>query len=93
MTYQNDRNYQSAPRPNRTSAPIEDPGTPIESGSLKFFNKEKGYGFLTTETGDLFVHISAFQRASIEVPEKGTPLRFQRGRSRDQRELALVLHP
>jgi cold shock protein len=26
--------------------------------NVKHFNSEKGYGFLTTEDGDLFVHIS-----------------------------------
>lgn len=77
----------------RRAAPIPELKTPIESGTLKFFNTEKGYGFIVTDQGDLFVHISAFQRVGLDVPEKGTPLRFQRGFSRDQRELALAIHP
>lgn len=96
MTYPNPRHSytsDSYDSHQRTPAPVADPLTPIEQGSLKFLNEEKGYGFLVTETGDLFVHISAFQRANIEVPPKGTIVRFQRGRSRDGRELALVIHP
>lgn len=92
MTYPNAYDRPQA-RATRAPAPVDNPGTPIEAGTLKFFNVDKGYGFIVTDTGDLFVHISAFQRAGREVPEKGAPLRFQRGRSRDQRELALVLHP
>lgn len=78
---------------NRAPEGKVDPNTQIEEGVLKFFNVKKGYGFIMTKSGDLFVHISAFQKAGIEVPERDTSLRFQRGISRDQRELALVLYP
>ena len=38
-------------------------------GTVKFFNEEKGYGFIQPETGgnDAFVHISAVQRSGLDT--------------------------
>jgi CspA family cold shock protein len=37
------------------------------TGTVKFFNADKGYGFIAPETGgdDAFVHISAVERAGM----------------------------
>ncbi|WP_379550162.1 cold-shock protein [Erythrobacter sp. W53] len=41
-------------------------------GTVKFFNTDKGYGFIAPEDGgdDAFVHISAVQRAGMTTLEK-----------------------
>ena len=38
-------------------------------GTVKFFNADKGYGFIAPETGgqDAFVHISAVERAGLST--------------------------
>jgi CspA family cold shock protein len=38
-------------------------------GTVKFFNTDKGYGFIAPETGgqDAFVHISAVERAGLRT--------------------------
>ncbi|TCM17943.1 putative cold-shock DNA-binding protein [Novosphingobium sp. PhB165] len=39
----------------------------MTTGTVKFFNADKGYGFIAPETGgnDAFVHISAVERAGM----------------------------
>jgi len=39
------------------------------TGTVKFFNETKGYGFIAPETGgnDAFVHISAVERAGLST--------------------------
>jgi CspA family cold shock protein len=41
-------------------------------GTVKFFNTDKGYGFIAPETGgdDAFVHISAVERAGMATLTK-----------------------
>lgn len=42
------------------------------TGTVKFFNAAKGYGFIAPESGgnDAFVHISAVERAGMSTLEK-----------------------
>jgi CspA family cold shock protein len=42
------------------------------TGTVKFFNTEKGFGFIAPEKGgdDAFVHISAVERAGMRTLEK-----------------------
>ena len=42
------------------------------TGTVKFFNADKGYGFIAPESGgdDAFVHISAVERAGMRTLEK-----------------------
>ena len=50
----------------------------MQSGTVKFFNEQKGYGFIQPEGGekDVFVHITALQRAGIATLQEGQAVRF-----------------
>ena len=46
-------------------------------GKIKYFNKEKGYGFIETEKKDVFVHISEIDIEIGEYPEIGQQVEFE----------------
>ena len=49
----------------------------LVKGTVKTFNKEKGYGFITSEGGeDLFFHYSSLQMEGFKTVEKGQKVQF-----------------
>lgn len=49
----------------------------MEQGTVKWFNAEKGYGFITREDGsDVFVHFSAIQGEGYKSLEEGQYVTF-----------------
>ncbi|MBO9422857.1 MULTISPECIES: cold-shock protein [Stappiaceae] len=48
-------------------------------GTVKFFNSTKGYGFIQPEDGgnDVFVHISAVERAGMATLNEGDKVSFE----------------
>jgi len=47
-------------------------------GTVKWFNGEKGYGFITPESGpDLFVHYSEIQSCGFRTLEEGAKVEFE----------------
>lgn len=45
---------------------------PVNNGTVKFFNADKGYGFIAPDNGggDAFVHISAVERAGMRTLDR-----------------------
>jgi CspA family cold shock protein len=50
----------------------------MTTGTVKFFNSTKGFGFITPENGgtDVFVHISAVERAGMRSLVEGQKVSF-----------------
>ena len=48
-------------------------------GTVKWFNPAKGYGFIALESGekDVFVHISAVQKAGMRTLNEGQKIGFE----------------
>ena len=47
------------------------------NGKVKWFNDAKGFGFITTETGeDVFVHVSAIQSKGFRSLQEGASVEF-----------------
>jgi CspA family cold shock protein len=51
----------------------------MASGTVKWFNSQKGYGFIQPTDGgrDVFVHISAVERAGLSSLNEGQNIEFQ----------------
>ena len=65
----------------------------MANGTVKFFNSQKGFGFIETETGgkDVFVHISAVERSGLSGLPDGQKVTFDVETGRDGRESATNL--
>ncbi len=55
------------------------------TGTVKFFNTTKGYGFISPDNGekDAFVHISAVQRSGLQGLYEGDKVSFELQTGRD----------
>jgi cold shock protein len=65
------------------------------SGTVKFFNSMKGFGFIQRDDGqpDAFVHISAVERAGIPTLNEGDRLEFELEVDRRGKHAAVNLQP
>ena len=51
----------------------------VAIGTVKWFNPTKGYGFIQPDTGgkDVFVHISAVERAGLNTLNEGAKVSYE----------------
>lgn len=51
----------------------------MDTGTVKWFNEQKGYGFIQPDNGqkDVFVHISAVERAGLRTLKEGQKVSFE----------------
>ncbi len=50
----------------------------MPEGTIKWFDSEKGYGFITTEEGnDIFAHFSQIQKDGFKTLEEGEDVSFE----------------
>ena len=51
----------------------------MATGTVKWFNPQKGFGFIQPDTGgaDVFVHISAVERAGLNNLNEGQKISFE----------------
>lgn len=59
---------------NRDNGPMEGPF----DGAVKFFNSERGFGFIAPDQGgpDVFLHVSSLSRSGLQPPMDGQRIRF-----------------
>ena len=62
----------------------------MATGTVKWFNATKGYGFIAPDDGgkDVFLHVSALERAGLRSVQEGQKLSFELARGRDGRTSA-----
>ena len=65
----------------------------MATGTVKWFNTTKGFGFIQPENGgkDVFVHISAVERSGIGSIDEGQKVGFDIENGRDGRQSAVNL--
>jgi cold shock protein len=69
-------------------------GIPLATGTVKFFNAEKGYGFISRDDGDdVFVHFSNIQAAGYRSLDAGQQVEFDvaPGRKGDEAQNVRVI--
>lgn len=63
----------------------------MATGTVKFFNSQKGFGFVTPDEGgkDAFVHVTALERAGINTLNEGDKISYDLESGRDGKTSAV----
>ncbi len=62
----------------------------MATGTVKWFNANKGFGFIQPEDGskDVFLHVSAVESAGLQSPADGQKIQYELESGRDGRSSA-----
>ncbi len=62
----------------------------MATGTVKWFNAAKGFGFIQPEDGskDVFLHVSAVESAGLQSPDDGQKIQYELESGRDGRSSA-----
>ena len=63
----------------------------MENGTVKFYNDQKGFGFIQPDNGDkdVFVHATALERAGIQGLREGQKVSFDTAEDRRSGKVAV----
>jgi CspA family cold shock protein len=63
----------------------------METGTVKFYNDQKGYGFIAPDSGgkDVFVHATALERAGMRGLHEGQKVSFETAPDRRTGKIAV----
>lgn len=63
----------------------------MQTGTVKFYNVQKGYGFIAPESGgkDVFVHATALERAGMSTLAEGQRVSFDTAEDRRTGKIAV----
>ena len=64
---------------------------PMNTGTVKFYNDQKGFGFIQPDSGsnDVFVHATALERAGIRGLAEGQKVAFDTAEDRRSGKMAV----
>jgi CspA family cold shock protein len=65
----------------------------VETGTVRFYNQEKGYGFISPDSGgaEVFVHVSTVELAGLASLQPGDRVRYETIADREGRNAAVGL--
>src|SRR5829696_1562818 len=74
-----DQPDRCAPRASVQRADVSERTTPMNTGTVKWYNETKGYGFIQPDNGgkDVFVHATALERAGLRSLREGQKVTFE----------------
>lgn len=64
----------------------------MQDGTVKFYNEQKGYGFIQPTAGgnDVFVHATALERAGLRTLREGQKVSFSTEQDRRSGKIAVA---
>jgi cold shock protein len=81
----------AAARPSSSRAALDTKETPMNTGTVKFYNDQKGFGFIQPADGskDVFVHATALERAGMRGLVEGQKVSFDTAEDRRSGKIAV----